>query len=148
MKKFLMVLLLVGIFFSANNVLAQTLYPPDQSTMAWDPVTTFSNGSPIPAVDAVKYDVYLSVDGLTGEIMGRILATQYTFTFTAEGIRFGGVRTVRIPQGIVEANCTDQTCPKSTISWSNSTDVVTVPGGPFGWVNYLAPKNATGLRKP
>jgi len=136
------------VLLCATNSLGQTLYPPDQSTMAWNAVTTFVNGATIPIVDTIKYDVYLSPDGLLGEIMGRVQVTQYTFTFTAEGIRYGGVRTVRIPQGILEANCTDQTCPKSTISWSNSTDPQVVPGGPFGWVNYLAPENVAGLRKP
>ena len=147
MKKFLMVLLLVGIFFSANNVLAQTLYPPDQATIAWNAVTTLNNGSVIPTGDTVQYEIYLSNDGLTGTSVGTTSLLQYTLTFTGEGIFFVGVGARRIPAGTVPANCNDQTCPISGITWSNSTDVVAVPV-PFGFINYLAPKSITGLRKP
>ena len=147
MKKLFTVLLLMGIFFLANNVLAQTLYPPDQATIAWDATTTLSNGNAIPVGDTVQYEIYLSNDGLTGTSVGTTSLLQYTLTFTGEGIFFVGVSARRIPSGTILANCNDQTCPISGVTWSNSTDIAAVPV-PFGFINYLAPKSITGLRKP
>jgi len=119
---------------------AVTMYTPDQSTIAWDAVTTFQNGTAIPAVDAVEYEIYLSTDGLTGSIIGTATLLQYIVTFATEGMFFAGVRAVRIPNGTL-------TRIPGPITWSNSTDTALVPQ-PFGWVNYFAPGPVTKLRKP
>ena len=135
------------ILLCATSAFGQTMYTPDQATIAWDAVTTLSNGSAIPVGDTVQYEIYLSNDGLTGTSVGTTSALQYTLTFTGEGIFFVGIGARRIPSGIVPANCNDQTCPISSITWSNSTNTAAVPV-PFGFVNYLPPKSVTGLRKP
>ena len=118
---------------------ALTLYLPNQSTIAWDPVTTFVGGAAIPAGDSVLYDVYLSQDGLTGEIINRVAACEATMTFPGQSIYFAGVRSVWIPAGSTQE-------VYSTVTWSNSTDVVAVPGGPFGWVTAI-PGYPKGLKQ-
>jgi len=143
MKKLLLALMLCGLLVLPGWASAVTYYAPDQATIAWDAVTTLSDGNPIPAGDVVAYKVYLSHDGIT--IVGEpveVTATQYTITFPAgEAIWFAGVSAVRIPQG------TDIKS-ESSIIWSNSTDATMVPGGPFGWRTYLGPASVTGLHRP
>ena len=131
-----LVLFLILIPGGAN---ALTLYLPNQSTIQWDPVTTFDGGAAIPAGDSVLYDVYLSQDGLTGEIINRVAACEATMTFPGKSIYFAGVRAVWIPAGSTLEIY-------STVTWSNSTDPVAVPGGPFGWVTAM-PGYPKGLKQ-
>ena len=143
MRKLLIVLVLFGLLVLPGWAIAVTYYTPDQATIAWDAVTTLDNGNPLPAGDTVAYKVYLSHDGLLPDgTPVEISATQYTLTFpVGEAVWFAGVSGVRTPQGTTLKI-------ESSITWSNSTDAVAVPGGPFGWRTYVGPGSVTGLRRP
>ena len=145
MRKLLLALGLFALLVLPGWAMAAvTLYPPDQSTIAWDAVTTLSNGNPIPTGDTVGYKVYLSHDGLLpdGNPVEITAIQYYTLTFPAgEDVWFAGVSGVRTPQGTTLKI-------ESSITWSNSTDAAAVPGGPFGWRTYLGPGSVKGLRRP
>lgn len=116
---------------------AQTWYPTNQATVAWDAVASVATG------DVIKYQVYTKV-GATGtptKVGGEITATQLAVTFNIEGRYFVGVEAIRYPVG-------ETVGTKSTTSWSNvAADCAAA--GPFGIVYYvspLAPKNLRDVR--
>jgi len=129
--------------FSAA-VIAQTWHTANQSTVAWDAVTTNTNGDPIPEGETVKYDVYLS-NALTDldkanpvKVADSIVETRYTVTLNTEGHYFVGVQAERWQSDtLIEA---------STISWSDNP-LVAQDGVDFGIRYYLPPARPTGLRR-
>lgn len=110
----------------------------NQVTVAWDPVTTLSNGDPIPPNDTVTYNVYIrNVATSTETMVGTgIVNTSYTITFSAEGKYLVGVSTVRIPEGTTEEM-------ESVVGWSDDPAIAT--GGTFGVQMFLLPSNPVNL---
>jgi len=123
------------------NVEAQTWFTANQVTVAWNPVTTLSDGTAIPSGDTVKYQLYLRI-GTTGDgtpYGAETEAIQQTITFTTEGAYFWGVKTLRYKQGETIP------IPSATTSWSNDAGVT--DGSPFGIKYYVAPSSAGGLKR-
>lgn len=135
MKKFLMVMMVVCLLTFASSVSAQTWYPTNQATVAWDAVPPLATG------DTIKYQVYTRM-GTTGDgtpVGGEITATQLAITFSVEGRYYVGVKTIRYPQGETVGT------PSAATAWSNiAADCAAA--GPFGIVYYLAPITPKGLR--
>lgn len=138
MKKVLSIAAIV-FFVLAGVAIAQTWFPANQKTVAWDPVTTLGDGSTVPAGDAVKYQVWTrrGTDPAV-KVGGEIAGTQLTITFTAEGRYLVGVQAIRYPQG-------ETVGQSSAINWSDSTDVAMVPS-PFGIVFYAPPAGVKNFR--
>lgn len=111
----------------------------NQATLAWDPVTTLTDGSPIPAGYTISYAVYYRVDGTQGVnvSVGNTTNTQYTVTFSVEGKFDVGIQANRFDSG---GNIVSQ----SLISWSN--DPAVTNNNPFGFIYYIAPANPKNLR--
>lgn len=133
------IIAVIAILFCGGIALAQTWYPANQKTIAWDAVTKLSDGVNIPAGDTVKYQVW-SKRGTDAAVKvgGEITATQLTVTFTAEGRYLIGAQAIRYPAG-------ETIGQSSAITWSDSTDVVAVPV-PFGIVYYVLPAGIKNLR--
>jgi hypothetical protein len=113
----------------------------NQSTIAWDAVIETTEGNPFPAGDEILYGVYIVEEGKPKADAIKLDETdqlEYTITFASEGRWLTGVETIRIPA----ASPADRQL--SSISWSDSTDVVAVPT-PFGFVYFAAPKSVGGL---
>ncbi len=121
------------IILSMPLLLGFTWYPIEQKTIAWEAVTTLSNGDPIPAGDVIKYDVF--IEDLNSSVqtnLGETDQTSYAITFPYDGEFRTGVRSIRY----IDKNgdgAIDQLDGglniKSTITWS---DIVGIPE-PFGF---------------
>ena len=70
--------------------IAQEVQYTNQITIAWDPVTQLTDGSPIPAGDVITYEIFKA-----DELIGETAELQYTVTFDQEGEYKVGVRTKR-----------------------------------------------------
>lgn len=136
MKKVLLGIFVVLFFlFPVMTVFAQTWYPTNQATVAWDAVAPVATG------DTIKYQVYTKI-GTTGtpaKVGGEITATQLAITFSTEGRYYVGVESIRYPTG--ETIGTRST----TVSWSHDAAVCAV-AGPFGIVYFVSPSAVKGLR--
>lgn len=126
MKKLFIILAILLITSFAN---AQTWYDVNQVTFAWDAVTTLSDGTPIPAGNTVKYQVYTKPNSVsTGTKTGNeITATQLLISFTAEGSYFLGVESLRY-SGTTLIN------KSASIAWSDVAS--NCQGGVAFGVNY------------
>ena len=135
MKRLVIAICLVLLFaFGAN---AQNWISTNQSTVSWD-ATTDLVGNPIPPNDSISYRVYLKKMPNGPEVVvDDTDQLQYTITFGVEGRYIVGVQTVRVPE-----NETEEVL--SSITWSDSTDVVAVPN-PFGIVYFESPLNPKGF---
>ena len=110
----------------------------NQSTIAWNAVSTNESGGGIPSGDTIKYRIYQKTyPNGAEETVGDTESLQFTLTFSKEGRYVVGVQTVRIPQGQTEELV-------SAITWSDSTDTAAVPD-PFGIVYYERPSAPSGL---
>lgn len=114
-----------------SPVSAQTFYPTNQLTVAWDEVTVPSG--------TVSYKVYIKPEaGGTEALATTVTATQATVTFTQEGRYFLGVSSVRTVNAIpIES---------STISWSNVA-AVCQNGVTFGAQYYVPPAAPANFRR-
>jgi len=135
-----MLAILGGLVLYASIAHTQTWVSANQVTVAWDAVTTLSDGTPIPETDTVQYNIYLAsetdVDKTDPILVGTTTETQYTITMEAEGRFFVGAQTERLDSN---GNLLNQ----SSIGWSdNSTYVATET---FGVQFFLAPAAPTGL---
>lgn len=117
-------------------------HPTNQATVSWDAVSTFSDGSALPADSTVQYAVYTRKD--TDPITTFVLATTVSaptavITFTVEGRYFVGIKAQRYVSGalIPESD--------SNISWSDVA-ASTQGGVPFGIAYFKKLKDAGGLR--
>jgi hypothetical protein len=70
--------------------IAQEVQYTNQITIAWDPVISLADGSPIPAGDVITYEIFNP-----DELIGETTELQYTVTFDHEGEYIVGVRTKR-----------------------------------------------------
>jgi len=139
-KKIICIVLFI-ILACAVNAQAQTWYTTNQATVAWNPVTTLSDGTAVPAGDVIRYQLYLRI-GATGDGTPYGLeteATQTTVTFTTEGAWFIGIKALRYMTG--------ETAPvgESSIAWSNTAEATS--NIPFGIRYYAAPASVGGLKR-
>ena len=136
MKKLLLAIFLV--FLISVPAIGQDWINTNQATVAWDAVTQDEGGSPIPVNDSISYRVYTKkLPNGAENLVANTQELQYTLTFGVEGRYLAGVQTVRVPDGETQEIT-------STITWSDSTDVVAVPD-PFGIVYYARPSNPKGF---
>ena len=108
----------------------QTVHYANQTTIAWDPVTKYQDGTTLPAGTVVSYEIYLK-DG-TQTLLGLTTATQFTVTLTDYLIHDVGVRA-----GITISG----TKYFSEVAWAS---VDGVP--PFVLQRYPAPAKVLNLR--
>ena len=129
------------LFFFSGVAYGQTWHTANQVTVAWDAVTTLSNGGPIPAGDSVKYKVWLknAVTGGDPTELGEITDLEYTITLNTEGKYFVGVSALRYTSE-------DMLLNESTISWSDVAECTGVEGL-FGIQYFLPLKSPGGLKK-
>ena len=145
MKKWflVLVLLLAVAVFIPGLAPGQVInwYPANQATVAWDPVTTLSNGSPIPVGSTVQYVLYSKTPtNPTPKQEGQpVSTTQTVVTFAVEGQYFVGVKSQRLVGGVVVSE-------SATISWSDNPTVVPA-GGTWGIQFYLGPGDVGNLRR-
>lgn len=123
----------------ATIAFAQVWYPANQKTIAWDPVTTLADGSPLPAGSSIQYRVFIKPQGATTQTEAGVTAnTTFTVTLTAEGKYFVGLQTER-------KDATGAVVATSPIGWSSDAAIVQ-GGATFGLTFYQSPKQAGGLR--
>lgn len=124
----------------AVSAQAQTWYPANQATVAWDAVTKLSNGAAIPAGDVIQYVVYtqLPAPALPVQVGTPVTAPQMVITFASEGKYLIGVKAQRVVSGVMVG--------EAAISWSN-TDAAT-NSKPWGIQHYFGPGIVTGITKP
>ena len=135
MKKIVLAVVL-SVLLIVNVAIAATWHTANQQTVAWDAVTTKTDGSPLDPAE-ISYRVYISnaVTDLTHinpVILGTTPSTQYLITFEVEGNYFVGVSTVRTVDG--------EEVSESEIAWSSN------PIYDFGIRYYLAGEKPSGLR--
>lgn len=123
---------------------ALTWHTANQSTVAWDPVTTLGNGDPIPAGTHVEYVVYLANSVTDPNKQNPVEVwrgpeTMATITLNREGSYFVGVRGIRVQTD------TSTDLNQSIIGWSDDPAVV-ANGETFGINYFYPPSAATGLR--
>jgi hypothetical protein len=136
MKKLLIFcVLIVGLFIITPIVSAQTWFPANQATVAWDAV------APLAADDVIKYQVYMRQDTTSEGIAvgAEITETSLVVSFQDEGRYFLGVETIRYPVGEVTGIKSERK------AWSNIVADCSVDG-PFGIVYYVRPSTPSGLR--
>lgn len=111
----------------------------NQITIGWDPVTTLSDGQPLPAGEVFVYKIYIRTDpaGTPVATDQIITSNTATITFTSDGAFDVGVSTVRFGNNAIIS--------ESTIAWSNDP-TVTQGGAIFGAKYFRAGKTITNLR--
>src|SRR4030067_852934 len=113
MKKTLVIVLLLAISVAAN---AQTWHTANQSTIAWDAVSTLFDGSPIPSGSTIEYEVYLA-NAITDPqkshpvLAGTTTEPTYLITLNVEGKFLFGVKANRLVGA--------ETVSESAVSWSD-----------------------------
>lgn len=141
MKKLFPVISLgIALFLFPLAAGAQTWYPANQRTVAWDPVTTDEAGQPLPAGSTVGYKVYYKTTLATSQVFLIELATpQVTLTLPVEGSYFIGVSAIRKEGDIL--------ITETAISWSDIP--ANCQGGQaFGIRFYKTPAPPRNLRSP
>lgn len=143
-KKLLIIttLIIIWLFSGLYTIShAQTWFTADRVTMEWVPVTTYSNGDPIPESETVYYNAYLKSGTGTNQEKANenpFTDTRYTFKFTTQGKYLMGASAVRMIESEQQA--------ESPIAWSNDPSVCQ-NGETFGIAFYYAFSNPLGLRK-
>lgn len=131
---FIIFCLLFIMIVLSTFVHAQTYYPADSLTVAWDAVT-------VPAGSTVEYAVYsrATSQGVgEGTLKTTTQIPSAAIQFTTEGRYFIGVKAIRKVSG--------QEVSSSDISWSDVG--ANCQGGiAFGAIYYSAPSAPKGLRK-
>lgn len=121
-------------------VWAQSWFPANQKRMAWDPVTTLSDGSLLPAGSTIQYVCYTKTPTVPTPVqVGITSVSDFLFTFTVEGKYYLGVKSQRMEAGVVVS--------ESAISWSNDP-LFAQAGSTFGVMFYFTPAAPGGLRAP
>lgn len=126
----------MALLISATPVMAQTWYPANQFTVAWDAVPK------VLATDQPnKYQVYSRNDlvSLGVKVGQEITATQLLVSLSVEGRYYIGVEAIRYPSGETVG------LPSATKAWSNvAADTNNIP---FGILFFTAPAQPGGLRR-
>jgi len=141
MLEVVIIITLAVLLVVIGSVEAQTWITANQATIGWDASTTLTSGAAVPPADLVKYQAWTKRGADAPVKVGsEITALQTTITFSAEGRYLMGVQAIRYPAG-------ETVGQPSTITWSDSTDVVAVPSR-FGIVYFLATRNPGNFRAP
>jgi len=142
-EKMISIATVLAFLMVAAGLSAQTWHTANQSTVAWDAVTTNTAGDPIPADAVVKYTVYLAnANTDPGKsnpalIAESITETQYTFTLGTQGKFVPGVKSELWVDGVKEE--------ESVIAWTDDPQYAQGDEG-FGLRYFLPPKAPGGLR--
>ena len=134
-------ILTIALILFATIASAQTWHTTNQVTLAWDAVTTLSNGDPIPAVDTVRYQAYVKFQDAAATpvaVGSEIDATQQVISFSTEGRYYLCVDAVRYITGEPEGQ-------RSGLSCSHD-GAVTQTGVPFGVKYFHKPTGPNRLR--
>lgn len=120
-----------------------TWHQVNEVTIAWDAVTQFIDGSPIPEGDLMKYKVFVAEPEKKDDkfYMGETELLEFTLGLPKEGKFFAGVQAIRYRLINEELRLLSE----STISWSD-TDEATA-NNPFGVVFYFKPTVPLNVRK-
>lgn len=142
MKKMLLVIALVLVAVPAWG---QVWTTANEATVSWDAVTKLADGSSIPAVDKVSYNVSIK-NKKTGAVIAvaNTQSTQQTIVFNLEGRYFVGVSAVRAVVG--EDGVTVEETMESEVSWSENP-AVCYNGQAFGIRYFVHPGSPQNLRK-
>jgi|ADurb_Leu_01_Slu_FD_contig_41_1951139_length_9706_multi_3_in_0_out_0_8 hypothetical protein len=145
MKKLILGMLGVGVAATVAFAAVTNWYPTNQATVAWNPVTALSDGSPLPAGSVIKYEVFTaSPDHQNVTSKGVVTVTSTVLSFQAEGRYIVGVRAIR--------EFTDPADPQTVVTeysetvWSDDPAYVGAEGT-FGISYIFKPANPTGLRR-
>jgi hypothetical protein len=138
MKKTLSIFIVILLFLFAGIAGAQTWYPANEKTVAWDAVTTLESGDTIPADNVVRYEIYIkNADGTNIVAVSSTIQTSCTIPFSDEGKFFWGVKAIREVNG--------ENVSESVINWSDNPDVC-FNNEAHGIINYSKPGAPNGLR--
>lgn len=141
MKKLFLAMVMVLIL--ASPVFSQTWYPANQKTIGWTAVIQLDDGTPIPADQSVRYQIYIALSTDTTKInkvnIGNSITTQFVITFTTEGKYFIGVEAERLDSGGVVVS------KSATIAWSDDP-IACSPGPTFGVIFFKALKSVGGIK--
>lgn len=150
-QKRLLFILPVIVLFAIPTCLSKIAFaelswqPANQATVSWDAVTKTEDGEGIPPGDIVRYTLHIVRDGddFTNAVeVGETDRLEYVITFEEEGRWLVGVNSYRIPSDTSADPNEDNL--KSTITWSNSIDIIAVPV-PFGVVYFALPASVAGF---
>ena len=137
MKKLTIVLALLLIVSGA--AWAQIWHTTNQATVKWDAVTELLDGTPLPAGDVIRYDIYM-VNAVTDvekanpvKIAEDIEATQHTLTLGVEGRYLLGIKAKRVVEG--------EMVGESEMGWTDDPEIVA--NGEIWGLRYFL-----GLAKP
>lgn len=137
--------LIIAIFGFTLNCEASniTWHQLNEATVAWDAVTTLTNGDPIPAGDIVEYRVYVAEPGKKDEKvkLGETELLEFQVGAPGEGQWFAGVQAVRyrlIGEDVKELGV-------SVIAWSDIPEFT--DNNPFGIEFYFKPETTFNIRK-
>ena len=130
------VLILALLIAAAWAVYPQNVVYTNSVVIAWDAVVFLEDGSPIPAEDAITYEVFRSLTGGTAVSVGSTPNLAYTVTFDTEGEYEVGVRALRYVAAM------DVTL-ESAINWSGTNGTSTP--SPFVIVYAVPPAAPEGL---
>lgn len=145
MKKKLFAALLIVPFFLCYVVvpaMAITWHTANQSTVAWDAVTTDVDGDPIPAGSHVEYKVYL-VNAQTDPNkanpaeVGQTAETQLIITLNTKGSYYVGVTSL-----LIDDATNEQLGDPSAFAWSDNP--AQCQGGVDFGIRFFAPLVAPG----
>lgn len=130
MKKLILLILLLVPSFA----FAQTWYPTNQGTVAWDAVAK------IQTTDIIKYQIYITqIPKNPVKYLGETLNTSATITFPTEGKWVVGVETLRYLSGVTDP------VRSAGLAWSDvAADCAAA--GPFGFSYIVAPGTVKNLR--
>ncbi len=146
MGKFLVILATAFLCLVTTSANATSWLRANEVTIAWDAVS--SNPG-----DQIAYKVFLKNTVTSDEFfIAEESSTEYLITFVTEGLFLAGVSTVRKVDVNLDGVWNDDDVDpdgnlvivESTITWSNSTDIVEVPD-PFGLSYFAVPTNPIGL---
>jgi len=129
-SKRLLPLILLCVVLAVGLASAQTVHYANQSTIKWDAVTKYQNGTTLPAGTVVTYEIYLKDGSQT--LLGETTNTQFVVTLTDYLIHDVGVRSYITVSG---------TKYFSEVAWSS---VDGVP--PFVLQVYPAPAKVANLK--
>lgn len=142
MKK-LILLATIMILMFASPAIAVEIVRTNQSTVAWDAVTTFDSGEDIPIDMVVNYRLHKkNLIAGTEEIAGQTTDLQYTLTFLEQGFFWAGVSSFIVYDDPANAGQTIEN--ESEITWSDNDDPVRVPIK-FCIANLLGPHYVEGF---
>ena len=135
LKKIILTLAILMLAVSAAHAV-DLRHSADQVTVAWDAVTTSTDGTAIEG--SVKYVVYTdSVNHNAQSAVWEGTDTQAAITFDKQGRYLVGVKALLVVDGAVEG--------ESSISWSD--DPLAVGAGTFGAVYFKNPNHPVNFVK-